>query len=173
VNIVLVEPEIPQNTGNVARTCAALGADLHLVHPLGFLVNERSVRRAGLDYWHLLRVHEHPSLDAFLASCGPEDHVILFSSKASVAYHEISYDPHAFLVFGRETAGLPDELLASHRGPVVRIPTVAPARCLNLSNAVAVGAYEAARQNGFTGLQQTREITSPPPASEGPPAKGT
>ncbi len=155
MNIVLVEPEIPQNTGNVARTCAAIGATLHLVHPLGFRVDDRAVRRAGLDYWHLVSVRHHQSLDAFLGELDPRE-VILFSSKAAVPFTEIDYPPSAYLVFGNETSGLPDRLIASHVGPVVRIPTVHGARCLNLSNAVAVGAYEAARQAGFAGLETSR-----------------
>ena len=155
MNIVLVEPEIPQNTGNVARTCAALGATLHLVHPLGFRIDDRSVRRAGLDYWHLVSVRHHESLSAFLANRDARE-VVLFSSKASVPFTEIAYPPAACLVFGNETQGLPEELIRSHEGPVVRIPTLHEVRCLNLSNAVAVGAYEAARQAGFAGLETSR-----------------
>jgi tRNA (cytidine/uridine-2'-O-)-methyltransferase len=166
VHIVLVEPEIPQNTGNVARTCAALGADLHLVHPLGFSVDERAVRRAGLDYWHLVEVHEHASLASFLDSLAPDEQVVLYTSRSSLAYTDVDYDPDAYLVFGRETTGLPDHLVDGHRGPVVRIPTVAEARCLNLSNAVAVGAYEAARQNAFAGLVVSPATGSPSATSQ-------
>jgi tRNA (cytidine/uridine-2'-O-)-methyltransferase len=160
VNIVLVEPEIPQNTGNVARTCAALGAVLHLVHPLGFDVDDRAVRRAGLDYWHLVTVRHHESFQAFLAGRDARE-VILFSSKAVVPFTQIAYPPSASLVFGNETDGLSEALIATHEGPVVRIPTLHEARCLNLSNAVAVGAYEAARQAGFAGLEMSRRLDIP------------
>lgn len=166
MNIVLVEPEIPQNTGNVARTCAAIGASLHLVHPLGFSVDERAVRRAGLDYWHLVRMHEHESLERFLGSLSADDQIVLYTSRSSLAYTDVSYDPDAYLVFGRETTGLPEHFVLDHRGPVVRIPTVAEARCLNLSNAVAVGAYEAARQNAFAGLAVSRATGTPLEASQ-------
>jgi tRNA (cytidine/uridine-2'-O-)-methyltransferase len=155
MHIVLVHPEIPQNTGNVARTCSALGAELHLIHPLGFSVDDRAVRRAGLDYWHLLTIHHYDSLAAFMAAHDPGD-LVLFSSKAELPYTDVSYATSPYLVFGSETAGLPESMLESHTGPVVRIPTVADARCLNLSNAVAVGAYEAARQAAFSGLQRSR-----------------
>ncbi len=155
MNIVLVEPEIPQNTGNVARTCAALGATLHLVHPLGFRVDDRALRRAGLDYWHLLEVRHHASYDDFTAGVDPDD-LVLFTSRAAVAYTGIEYSGAAYLVFGSESRGLPQEILRTHSGPTVRIPTVSDARCLNLSNAVAVAAYEAARQSGFAGLQTSR-----------------
>lgn len=156
MNIVLVEPEIPQNTGNVARTCVALGATLHLVHPLGFLVDDRSLRRAGLDYWHLLRVRHHASYADFVLGVDPRE-LVLFTSRSRVAYTQIEYSHDAYLVFGSESHGLPEGILSSHTGPVVRIPTVSEARCLNLSNAVAVGAYEVARQAGFAGLQMSRE----------------
>ena len=156
MNIVLVEPEIPQNTGNIARTCAALSAELHLVHPLGFSVDARALRRAGLDYWHLLTVHHHDSLHAFLDRYAHED-LILFSSRGAVSYCEIDYRPDCYLLFGSETSGLPDALMEIAPGPIVRIPTVSKARCLNLSNAVAVAAYEVARQHGFAGLQTRRD----------------
>lgn len=155
IDLVLVHPEIPQNTGNVARTCAALGATLHLIHPLGFAVDERSVRRAGLDYWELLEVREYPSLDDFLERTRGRP-LVLCSSFGGVVYTEIDYGREPMLLFGSETAGLPDWLLQSGVGPIARIPTVAEARCLNLSNAVAVVAYEAARQSGFRGLQLRR-----------------
>lgn len=166
MHIVLVEPEIPQNTGNVARTCAAVGASLHLVHPLGFSVDERAVRRAGLDYWHLVRVYEHASLASFLETLSADDQVVLYTSRASLPYTAVDYNPDTYLVFGRETTGLPDDLIDGHRGPVVRIPTVDEARCLNLSNAVAVGAYEAARQNSFAGLAVSRATGSPSATSQ-------
>jgi tRNA (cytidine/uridine-2'-O-)-methyltransferase len=151
--VVLVHPEIPQNTGNVARTCAAVGAVLHLVHPLGFTVDDRSVRRAGLDYWHLVKVVEHDSLASFLAVAKAKE-VYLFSSHGTVSLSAVGFGDEGYLVFGCETRGLPRDLLESGIGPVVRIPTAAGARCLNLSNAVAVGIYEALRQSGYSGLVQ-------------------
>ncbi len=157
MNIVLVQPEIPQNTGNVARTCAALGATLHLVHPLGFRVDDRSLRRAGLDYWHLLTVRHHASYADFLLGRDPRE-TVLFTSRGRVAYSQVAYSSDVCLVFGNESHGLPEEILSTHTGPIVRIPTVSEARCLNLSNAVAVAAYEAARQAGFVGLQMSREV---------------
>lgn len=151
LHVVLVEPEIPQNTGNVARTCAAVGATLHLVHPLGFQTDERAVRRAGLDYWHLVTVVEHPSVEAFLAAHDGE--LILFSRRGTRAHTGISYTPECYLVFGSETTGLSESILTRYAGRVVRIPMRDGVRCLNLSNAVAVGVYEALRQLQFPGVQ--------------------
>lgn len=153
LHIVLVEPEIPQNTGNIARTCGALGADLHLVHPLGFSTSDRYLKRAGLDYWHLLKVHHHDSLQAFLNDYGNEN-LYFVSKKAPLRYDHISYPDRLFLLFGKETAGLPEGLLRMHRDTTVRIPMVAEARSLNLSNAVAIMAYEAYRQHDFPGLME-------------------
>lgn len=155
MHIVLVYPEIPQNTGNVARTCAALGADLHLVHPLGFSVDAKAVRRAGLDYWHLLTVHEYDSLASFTESHAG-DQLVLFSSKGATPYTEIAYSDDTYLVFGSETRGLPDDFVRDAGQRVTRIPTISEARCLNLSNAVAVAAYEVVRQNSFNGLETSR-----------------
>ena len=166
MHIVLVHPEIPQNTGNIARTCAALGADLHLIRPLGFSVDERSVRRAGLDYWSFLSVHEYCSYEQFITSCEPHD-LVLFTSRADRAYTDHEYSTDVYLVFGSETSGLPEELLHAHRGPVARIPTLAHIRCLNLSNSVAIAAYEVARQHGFPGLETTRATDSGSRSSKG------
>lgn len=156
MHIVLVYPEIPQNTGNVARTCAALGADLHLVHPLGFSVDAKAVRRAGLDYWHLLTVHHYDSLADFSDSHA-EDRLVLFSSKGATPYTEVTYSADTYLVFGSETRGLPDDFVREAGHTVARIPTISEARCLNLSNAVAVAAYEVVRQHGFRGLETRRD----------------
>jgi len=150
LHVVLVEPEIPQNTGNIARTCAAVGADLHLVHPLGFQVDDASVRRAGLDYWDMLTVHEYDSLVAFLDDHAHE-HLYLFSAHALAAYTAVTYAPESYLVFGKETEGLPRDLINGRIGTAVRIPIRADARCLNLSNAVAVGVFEALRQCNHAG----------------------
>ncbi|MFP4377918.1 MAG: tRNA (cytidine(34)-2'-O)-methyltransferase [Spirochaetales bacterium] len=155
LRIALVHPEIPQNTGNIARTCAAIGAELHLVHPLGFSVDERSVRRAGLDYWELLTIVEHASADEFLKDASTRP-MFLFTSKGSVPFADISYPRDAMLVFGSETSGLSSEFMTKAAGERLRIPTLAEARCLNLSNAVAVAAYEVLRQSGFSDLELSR-----------------
>jgi len=147
LHVVLVEPEIPQNTGNVARTCAAVGADLHLVHPLGFRVDDASVRRAGLDYWDLLTVHEYDSITSFLTS-HTHSHLYMFSVRGSVTHTTATYAAESYLIFGKETKGLPEKLIRSGIGEVVRIPIREDARCLNLSNAVAVGVFEVLRQWG-------------------------
>ncbi|HWQ61543.1 MAG TPA: tRNA (uridine(34)/cytosine(34)/5-carboxymethylaminomethyluridine(34)-2'-O)-methyltransferase TrmL [Negativicutes bacterium] len=148
MHIVLVEPEIPGNTGNIARLCAATGCELHLVRPLGFSTDDRYLKRAGLDYWHLVKVHYH---DSFAAMAERYDgHNFYFNTtKASRFYSEVTYTPEDVLVFGKETAGLPESLLAANRERCVRIPMLAGARSLNLSNAVAVVVYEALRQQDF------------------------
>ena len=156
MHIVLVTPEIPQNTGNIARTCAALGAQLHLVHPLGFSVDAKAVRRAGLDYWDLLTVHQYDSLADFIESHA-DDRLVLFSSKGATPYTEIAYSADTYLVFGSETRGLPEDFIRDARQTVARIPTISEARCLNLSNAVAVAAYEVVRQHAFEGLETRRD----------------
>ena len=151
LSIVLIEPQIPQNTGNVARTCAALGAPLHLVRPMGFEVDDKKLKRAGLDYWHLLDITYHASTEAFLSAAGGP--YVFFSSKVSTLYTEQSYPPGVFLVFGREDAGLPDQLLQRFPHSHARLPMISAARCLNLASTVSAAAYEAARQQGFEGLQ--------------------
>ena len=150
LNIVLVEPQIPQNTGNIARTCAATGAHLHLVQPMGFTVTDRQLKRAGLDYWHLLSITYYDGLDDFFARTdGP---YFYFTTKAPNRYTDIAYPDGSFLVFGREDRGLPEELLVQNRSACVRLPMIADARSLNLSNTVAVAVYEALRQGDFIGL---------------------
>ena len=151
INIVLVEPEIPQNTGNIARTCAATGAALHLVRPLGFEIDDRKLRRAGLDYWNKLDITYYDSLSDFLEQHGG-DPLYLFSTKAPRAYTDPHYPRGVFLVFGRETRGLPEELIEAHLDRTVRIPMRENLRSLNLSNSVAVGVYEVFRQHGFDTL---------------------
>jgi len=151
LNIVLVEPEIPQNTGNIARTCAATGSRLHLIRPLGFDISDRAVKRAGLDYWHLLELHVYDSLDDFFAR-NPGGELWLFSTKAPRAYTEAQYHDECFLLFGKETKGLPEELLYAHPERCVRIPMIEDARSLNLSNSVAVACFEALRQLDFPHL---------------------
>ncbi|NBH80916.1 tRNA (uridine(34)/cytosine(34)/5-carboxymethylaminomethyluridine(34)-2'-O)-methyltransferase TrmL [Clostridiaceae bacterium] len=162
-HIVLVEPEIPQNTGNIARTCAATGAALHLVEPLGFSISDRQLKRAGLDYWHLLEIHLHPNLDDFFAK-NPNGNYYFLTTKAPRAYTEAQFSDGDFLIFGKETRGLPEPLLAAHPERCIRIPMREGARSLNLSNSVAVTVFEALRQTGFEGLAQAGRF----PADLGP-----
>ena len=152
LNVVLVEPEIPQNTGNIARTCAATGSVLHLDKPLGFDISERAVRRAGLDYWHLVDVRVYENLDELFEKNDIRQ-MRLFSTKAPRAYTEADYADGCFLFFGRETRGLPEAFLEAHFESCVRIPMRTEARSLNLSNSVAVGVFEALRQQDFPHLQ--------------------
>lgn len=152
LNIVLVEPEIPQNTGNIARTCAATGARLHLVEPMGFTPDDKKLKRAGLDYWHLLDITYYRSLDDFFER-NQGGSFYYFTTKALHTYSEIAYPDNAFLVFGKETAGLPESLLHQNPDRCVRLPMRGQARSLNLSNAVAVGVYEVLRQWNYPELQ--------------------
>lgn len=152
LNIVLVEPRIPQNAGNVARTCAATGARLHLVEPMGFQVDSAKLKRAGLDYWQYLDITHYRSLGEFLERRSGAE-MYLFSTKGRQAYSDVRYPPGVFLVFGREDAGLPEQLLLEHPQRCVRLPMVGGLRSLNLANTVAVGAYEVLRQWGFPQLQ--------------------
>ncbi len=154
LHIVLFEPEIPQNTGNIARTCAAVGATLHLVHPLGFSLEEKYLKRAGLDYWPLLTMVEHPSIEAFL-SAHQEKPLYYFTTKAPRTYSEVTYPEETYLVFGKESAGISESLLVKNKQRCVRIPMREEARSLNLSNSVAIAAYEYLRQQSFPFLQGT------------------
>ncbi|MCX7780219.1 MAG: tRNA (uridine(34)/cytosine(34)/5-carboxymethylaminomethyluridine(34)-2'-O)-methyltransferase TrmL [Negativicutes bacterium] len=151
MHIVLVEPEIPGNTGNIARLCAATGAELHLVRPLGFSVDDRHLKRAGLDYWHLLKIHYHDSVEEVLAAY-PGKAFYLNTTKARQSYAQVRYQFGDLLLFGKETAGLPEKLLNQYPDRCIRIPMIGDARSLNLSNAVAVVVYEALRQLGFPTL---------------------
>lgn len=157
LNIVMVEPQIPQNTGNVARTCAATGARLHLVGPMGFKIDDAKLKRAGLDYWHLLDITHYENLGEFFEKNVGEFY--FFSTKARHVYSDISYPDDCYLFFGKETAGLPEELLAANPDRCVRIPMISEARSLNLSNSVAIGVYEALRQWGFPELQNFGQLT--------------
>ena len=152
LNIVLVEPEIPQNCGNIARTCAATGCRLHLVRPLGFDISEKAVKRAGLDYWNLVEVIDYENLDDFF-NRNKVDQMWCLSAKAPKAYTEVTYTDGDYLFFGKETKGLPEDFLEAHRESCVRIPMRSEARSLNLSNAVAITVFEALRQLDFPGLQ--------------------
>lgn len=160
LNIVLVEPEIPGNTGNIARTCAALGAKLHLVYPLGFDISEKSVKRAGLDYWDKLEIESHDSLTKFLEKYDiNKNNMYLVSTKATHVYSEIDYSnqDEIFLLFGKETKGLPEDLLRSNLEKTIRIPMGFDIRSLNLSNSAAIVAYEVMKQHNFYGLQETSQ----------------
>lgn len=152
LHVVLVAPEIPQNTGNIARTCAATGSVLHLVKPLGFDISDAAVKRAGLDYWHLVEVRVYEDLDDFFAKNDVKQ-MRLFSTKAPRAYTEADYEDGCYLLFGRETKGLPEDFLNAHYDCCVRIPMRDEARSLNLSNSVAVGVFEALRQQQFPHLR--------------------
>lgn len=156
LNIVLVEPQIPQNTGNIARTCAVTGARLHLVGPLGFAIDDAKLKRAGLDYWHLLDVTAYENLDAFFEkNSGP---FYYFTTKAQHIYTQVQYPENAYLVFGREDAGLPEKLLYDNGETCVRLPMTRGARSLNLSNTVAVAVYETLRQWNFPELQNFGQL---------------
>lgn len=151
MHIVLVEPEIPQNTGNIARTCAATGCSLHLVGKLGFSIADKWVKRAGLDYWHLVDVWQHSSLEE-LWTAYPNSSFWYVSTKATRHHSQASFGPHDFLVFGKETRGLPESLLQAHEDHTIRIPMRNEARSLNLANSVAIVVYEALRQQGYPNL---------------------
>ncbi len=156
LHIVMVEPEIPQNTGNIARTCAILGAKLHLVHPLGFQISDKAVKRSGLDYWDKLEIEEHDSLDSFLEKYKPEENNMFFATtkgKQIYSYVDYSKMDEVFLLFGKETKGLPEDLLKKYLDKTIRIPMRETLRSLNLSNSVAIIAYEVERQKGFDRLE--------------------
>ncbi|MBE6631757.1 MAG: tRNA (cytidine(34)-2'-O)-methyltransferase [Ruminococcaceae bacterium] len=153
INIVLLEPEIPQNTGNIARTCAATGASLHLIRPLGFEIDNAKLKRAGLDYWHQLDITYYDGLDDFYCK-NPNADIYYFSTKAPRAYTEIRYPDKVFLMFGKETKGLPENLLRENKDRCVRIPMRDSLRSLNLSNSAAIAVYEVLRQHDFDGLRE-------------------
>lgn len=158
INIVLHEPEIPQNTGNIARTCAATGASLHLIRPLGFTVDDKKLKRAGLDYWNLLDITYYDGLEDFYGR-HPGASVYYFTTKAQHLYTEVEYPDPVFLMFGKETKGLPEPLLLRHPDHCVRLPMRDGLRSLNLSNTVAVAVYEVLRQGQFEGLKTAGELT--------------
>ena len=157
INIVMVEPEIPQNTGNIARTCAITGAKLHLVRPLGFQITDRALKRSGLDYWDKLDVEEHISLQKFLEKYPPEMNNMFFAStKASHCYSDVDYSKYdeVFVLYGKETKGLPEDLLQKYISKTIRIPMREKLRSLNLSNSVAIVIYDILRQKDFEGLEE-------------------
>ena len=156
INVVLHEPEIPQNTGNIARTCAATGAALHMIKPFGFELDDRKMKRAGLDYWDKLEVHFYESLDDFFEK-NPGCEFFAFSTKSKKSYTEVDYPLPCYLIFGKETKGLDEDFLLSHLDRCVRIPMRPTLRSLNLSNSVAVAVYEVLRQTGFEELSGVSE----------------
>lgn len=157
LNIVLFEPEIPANTGNIGRTCVATGTSLHLIKPLGFSLDEKHLRRAGMDYWRDLDLHVYENFQDFLDK-NPGAKIYMATTKAHQNYSDVSYEPDCFLMFGKESAGIPEEILVDYEDTCVRIPMKENIRSLNLSNSVAVLLYEALRQNDFAQMQTEGEL---------------
>ena len=153
MNIVLLEPEMPANTGNIGRTCVACGAVLHLIEPLGFRLNEKMIKRAGLDYWDKLDVTVYDDFNDFCER-NPGAKIYMATTKAHKTYTEVSYEPDCYIMFGKESAGIPEEILVDHEDTCVRIPMIGDIRSLNLSNSVAIVLYEALRQNNFDHMNQ-------------------
>lgn len=157
LNIVLHQPEIPQNTGNIGRTCVATGTRLHLIEPLGFLLNEKALKRAGMDYWQELDVTTYIDYEDFLNK-NPGAKIYYATTKARQLYSEAAYEPDCYLMFGKESGGIPEEILKKHPDTCIRIPMLGDTRSLNLSNAAAIVLYEALRQNGFAGMKLQGEL---------------
>lgn len=153
IHIVLFEPEIPANTGNIGRTCAATGSRLHLIEPLGFHLSEKAVKRAGMDYWEELDVKTYINYADFFKQ-NPQAKIYMATTKATKMYTEVSYEEDCFIMFGKESAGIPEEILSNHQEDCIRIPMIGNTRSLNLGNSAAVILYEALRQNGFTGMKK-------------------
>lgn len=156
-NIVLCEPEIPQNTGNISRTCAVTGTRLHLIRPFGFEISDRTLKRAGLDYWNLLDVSYYDNLEDFYKR-NPDANCYYASTKSLKTYCDVEYSDNDYIMFGKETKGLDEALLLKNRDKCIRIPMIDEARSLNLSNSVAIVLYEALRQGGFNGLLKTGQL---------------
>lgn len=157
LNIVLLEPEIPANTGNIGRTCVAAGARLHLIEPMGFRITQKEVKRAGLDYWDKLDVTVYDSYEDFLGK-NPNAKIYMATTKAKHTYTEVSYEPDCYIMFGKESAGIPENILVEHPETSIRIPMVGDIRSLNLGNSVAIVLYEALRQNHFSHMNLEGEL---------------
>ena len=157
MNIVLFEPEMPMNTGNIGRTCVATNTRLHLIEPLGFKLNEKAVKRAGLDYWDKLDVTVYSDFQDFLDR-NPGAKIYMATTKAPKTYTEVEYEPDCYIMFGKESAGIPEEILVEHEETCIRIPMLPEIRSLNLSNSVAIVLYEALRQQGFASMQRDGEL---------------
>lgn len=157
LNIVLHEPEIPMNTGNIGRTCVAAGARLHLIEPMGFRITQKEVKRAGLDYWDKLDVTVYDSYEDFLAK-NPGAKIYMATTKAKHTYTEVNYEPDCYIMFGKESAGIPEDILVEHEETCIRIPMIGEIRSLNLGNSVAIVLYEALRQNHFTDMNLKGEL---------------
>ncbi|MGN0401240.1 MAG: tRNA (cytidine(34)-2'-O)-methyltransferase [Acetatifactor sp.] len=157
MHIILHQPEIPANTGNIGRTCVATGSSLHLIEPLGFHLDEKSIKRAGMDYWNLLDVHRYVNFEEFKNS-HPGAKIWMATTKAKRCYTEVSFGPEDFIMFGKESAGIPEEILVENEESCIRIPMLPEIRSLNLSNSVAIVLYEALRQNGFSRFQTEGEL---------------
>ena len=157
LNIVLYEPEIPANTGNIGRTCVATGTRLHLIEPLGFKLNEKALKRAGMDYWNDLDVTTYIDYQDFLDK-NPGAKIYMATTKVRHVYTEVSYEPDCYIMFGKESAGIPEEILVEYEKSCIRIPMGQDIRSLNLSNSVAIVLYEALRQNGFAGMNLSGEL---------------
>ena len=158
LNIVLFEPEIPANTGNIGRTCVATGTRLHLIEPLGFRLNEKSIKRAGMDYWEHLDVTRYINFEEFLEK-NPGAKIYMATTKGQHVYTEVSYEPDCYIMFGKESAGIPEEILVKNPDTCIRIPMLSEIRSLNLSNSVAVVLYEALRQNNFESMKLEGQLT--------------
>ena len=158
MNIVLFQPEIPQNTGNIGRTCVATGTRLHLIEPLGFRLNEKSIKRAGMDYWEHLDVTRYINFEEFLEK-NPGAKIYMATTKGQHVYTEVKYEPDCYIMFGKESAGIPEEILVKHPDNCIRIPMLSEIRSLNLSNSVAVVLYEALRQNHFESMKLEGQLT--------------
>ena len=157
MNIILHQPEIPQNTGNIGRTCVATGTSLHLIEPLGFRLDEKSIKRAGMDYWQYLDIHRYTNFEEFLEK-NPGAKIWMATTKAKHTYSDVEFGENDFIMFGKESAGIPEEILVDYEDTCIRIPMLPTIRSLNLSNSVAIVLYEALRQQGFASMQMEGEL---------------
>ncbi|MDE6973936.1 MAG: tRNA (cytidine(34)-2'-O)-methyltransferase [Lachnospiraceae bacterium] len=157
MHIILHQPEIPANTGNIGRTCVASGTSLHLIEPLGFRLNEKDIKRAGMDYWEHLQVQRYMNFEEFKKT-HPDAKIWMATTKAKLTYTDVNYGPDDFIMFGKESAGIPEEILVDHADTCIRIPMLSKIRSLNLSNSVAIVLYEALRQQNFSGMQLEGEL---------------